>query len=128
MAVNDFYWELNTKNPDAIVYAEFEHAYLGIVQNPYSKPVACYDYWTMVGIIAEDFAVDRQIMYEVEERMAVKGKTGRPLPASEERINEELWRMATEYIEHNIISKNDGGENAPMYVYAPEFDEREQEK
>jgi hypothetical protein len=50
----DVYEELRWTNPEAIVFHEFDRAYIGYTEQKGSSPVACYDWKKCVEILVED--------------------------------------------------------------------------
>ena len=60
MSENDSYWELAELNPDAILYPEFDEAYIGwVARGENEPPVACYLYDAILSVLLEE------TMYEV---------------------------------------------------------------
>ena len=52
MASNDFYWDLAELNPDAVVFDEFQEAYLGYGYKNGMTPVAVYSYDFIINLLA----------------------------------------------------------------------------
>ena len=58
MASNDFYWDLAELNPDAVVFDEFQEAYLGYGYRNGMTPVAIYSYDFIINLLATSYLED----------------------------------------------------------------------
>jgi len=116
MAVNDYYWELAELNPDAVVYEEFEDAYLGMAFKTGLKPVAIYDTQGIINAIGITLMTNKEFMEELKE-----------IESEEDKV-EKVLTAATEHFDHNISSQTfgDNNENGPIFLEMPDenFDER----
>lgn len=118
MAANDFYWELAELNPDAVVFEEFEDAYLGYATKNGMKPVAIYSYDYIINIVAKSMMEDEEF---------VKGLV-------DDNIVDEAEQVATaideaiSYFDYNIggLGKGKDNEDAPIFLHVPRLDEREE--
>ena len=104
MAVNDYYWELAELNPDAVVYEEFESAYLGMAIKTGLKPVAIYDSQGIINAIGYSLIEDKV---------------------------DAVYTAAVEHFDVNIAAATfgDNNENGPIFLEMPDenFDERIEE-
>ena len=72
MSENDSYWELAELNPDAILYPEFDEAYIGwVARGENEPPVACYLYDAVLSVLLEEtmYEVMQEKEFETEEEM-----------------------------------------------------------
>ena len=117
MADNDFYWELAELNPDAVVFEEFEEAYLGTAMRNGFKPVAVYSYNYIVNILTAGMLDDPKYMKELIEEGIVE---------EEEQVANAIDR-AIEYFDYNVagVGKGENNEDAPIFLHSPVYDERE---
>jgi len=120
MAVNDYYWELAELNPDAVVYEEFESAYMGIAKRVGLKPVAMYDTETIINTIGFNLMQDKEFMENLE-----KDHT------EEQDKIEALYDEASQHFDFNIAGGifGEDNENGPIFLQMPDvnFDERIEE-
>jgi len=122
MSANDFYWELAELNADAIIFEEYEDAYLGYAHRIGGlKPVAVYSYSIIVNQLAAAYSYDEELVASLEEKFKDESET-------ELLIVEELMNMAVEYVDFNVVNTAGGedNENGPIFVMEPQigFDER----
>lgn len=119
MAVNDYYWELAELNPDAVVYEEFESAYLGMAIKVGTKPVAIYDSQGIINAIGFSLMQDKEFVKSLEE-----------YETEEERVD-AVYTAAVEHFDNNIVGATfgDNNENGPIFLEMPDenFDERIEE-
>ena len=117
MADFDFYWELAELNPEAVIFEEFEEAYLGVAHRNGMKPVAVYSYDFIINILASEKVYDKKFIKELVEKNITE----------EEDQVDEAMNQAMEYFSYNIggIGKGKDNEDAPIFLHSPQFDERE---
>ena len=120
MAVNDYYWELSELNPDAVVYEEFESAYMGIAVRQGLKPVAMYDIEAILNVIGQNLLRDEELMQSINEEHE-----------DEQDKVDALYDEATQYFDANVVGGMFGtdNENGPIFLQIPDanFDERIEE-
>ena len=116
MADFDYYWELAELNPEAVVFEEFEEAFLGVGHRNGLKPVAIYSYDFIVNILASDMLDSEEFIKTLLDDDIVE----------EEAQVAEAMSQAQEYFDFNIanVGKGDGNEDAPIFLHSPQFDER----
>jgi hypothetical protein len=116
MADFDFYWELAELNPDAVVFEEFEEAFLGVAHRNGFKPVAIYSMDFIVNIVAAEMLENNEFMKDLLDRDIIE---------EEDQVDEAMIQ-AKEYFEFNIanVGKGEGNEDAPIFLHSPQFDER----
>ena len=120
MAVNDYYWELAELNPDAVVYEEFESAYMGIAVRVGLKPVALYDTETIINTVGFNLMQDKEFMEKInEEHTEEQDKV--------DALYDEASQHFHQNIEGGIFGKDN--ENGPIFLQMPDvnFDERIEE-
>ena len=119
MAVNDYYWELAELNPDAVVYEEFESAYLGMAIKTGLKPVAIYDSQGIINTIGYSLMQDKEFVKTLEQY------------ENEEDEVDAVYTAAVEHFDVNIAAATfgDNNENGPIFLEMPDenFDERIEE-
>ena len=116
MADFDYYWELAELNPEAVVFEEFEEAFLGVGHRNGLKPVAIYSYDYIVNIIASDMLDTDEFMKDLLDREIIE---------EEDQVSEAMMQ-AKEYFDFNIgnVGKGNNNEDAPIFLHSPQFDER----
>ena len=63
----DFYWQLLQENPKALIWEEYEQAFLGIGSRDGMKSVAVYDVTVLQGLIIEEILSDKPFMKQLSE-------------------------------------------------------------
>ena len=118
MAVNDYYWELAELNPDAVVYEEFESAYMGIAVRVGLKPVALSE--TIINTVGFNLMQDKEFMEKINEEHT-----------EEQDKVDALYDEASQHFHQNIEGGMFGkdNENGPIFLQMPDvnFDERIEE-
>jgi hypothetical protein len=114
--LNDFYWDLLENNKDAIVYTEYEDAYMGHTTSIHGKSVAVYHTNLVMGCIIENLKNTPGYLDKLHERTE----------GNEEEMIGLMINDAEEYFDEQLIPevKEMPLENAPMFVEAPTHDSR----
>lgn len=114
--MNDFYWDLLENNKDAIVYTEYEDAYMGHTTSIHGKSVAVYHTNLVMGCIIENLKNTPGYLDKLHERTE----------GNEEKMIGLMINDAEEYFDEKLIPevKEMPIENAPMFVEAPTHDSR----
>lgn len=114
--LNDFYWDLLENNKDAIVYTEYEDAYMGHTTSIHGKSVAVYHTNLVMGCIIENLKNTPGYLDKLHERTE----------GNEEEMIGLMINDAEEYFDEQLIPevKEMPIENAPMFVEAPTHDSR----
>ena len=114
--MNDFYWDLLENNKDAIVYTEYEDAYMGHTTSIHGKSVAVYHTNLVMGCIIENLKETPGYLDKLHERTE----------GNEEEMIGLMINDAEEYFDEHLIPevKEMPLENAPMIVEAPTHDSR----
>jgi Na+-translocating ferredoxin:NAD+ oxidoreductase RnfG subunit len=114
--LNDFYWDLLENNKDAIVYTEYEDAYMGHTTSIHGKSVAVYHTNLVMGCIIENLKETPGYLDKLHERTE----------GNEEEMIGLMINDAEEYFDEQLIPevKEMPLENAPMFVEAPTHDSR----
>lgn len=114
--MKDFYWDLLEKNKNAIVYTEYEDAYMGHTTSIHGKSVAVYHTNLLLGCIIETLKETQGYLDKLHERTE----------GDEEKIVNLMIDDAEKYLEEILIPevKQMNKENAPVFVEAPTHDSR----
>ena len=114
--MNDFYWDLLENNKDALVYTEYEDAYMGHTTSIHGKSVAVYHINLVMGCIIENLKNTPGYLDKLHERTE----------GNEEEMIGLMINDAEEYFDEQLIPevKEMPIENAPVFVEAPTHDSR----
>jgi len=116
--MNDFYWQLAEDNPEAVIYEEYEQAFLGVALKNNMTPVAVYDLRVVMGLLVEEIGTDDY----VEEYLSDIEKT-------EEDLVSHLLESANNYIETKLLGGEEtDNENYPIFLEIPMLDSRYEEE
>jgi len=113
MAVNDYYWDLAELNPDAILFEEYEGAFMGHAHKDGLKPVAVYNYEAIVGIVAEGYTKDEEYMARIKDEYGEDA----------EKTMQAVFQEAEDWVDYNVLGTQ-VGENGPIFLMLPTQDER----
>ncbi len=114
--MEDFYWDLIEANKDAIVYTEYEEAYLGHTTSIHGKSVAVYHVNLVLGCIMEELKLTEGYLDKLHEQ--TKG--------SEQEMVNIMINDSETYFEKDLMKEVQEmpQENAPIFVEAPTHDSR----
>ena len=114
--MDDFYWDLMEANKEAIVYTEYEEAYLGHTTSIHGKSVAVYHVNLVLGAIMEQLKLKEGYLDKLHEK--TKG--------SEQEMVNIVITDAENYFEQELMEevREMPQENAPIFVEAPTHDSR----
>tara|TARA_R100000742_G_C4261596_1_gene79402 strand:+ start:518 stop:886 length:369 start_codon:yes stop_codon:yes gene_type:complete len=114
--MNDFYWDLLENNKDAIVYTEYEDAYMGHTTSIHSKSVAVYHTNLVMGCIIENLKDTPGYLDTLHERTE----------GDEQKMVGHMIDDAEIYFDEKLMVEVKGMpvENAPIFVEAPTHDSR----
>jgi hypothetical protein len=119
----DIYWDLKELNPEAIVYTEYEDAFIGFALKDESTWVACYGNEELEEMITKE-VVSSDFIEEALQSLSGKVK--------ESQVQEEVFKLAkTEALQKatDLIQGWTQEKNAPICVFLPKvFAEVEQEE
>ena len=118
MASNDFYWDLAELNPDAVVFDEFQEAYLGYGYKNGMTPVAVYSYDFIINLLATSYLEDPEWAESRLEGIDEEDEAAQVATALED---------AMEYFNYNVpgVGKGDNNEHGPIFLKVPQWDSRE---
>lgn len=112
---NDFYWQLLQENPEAIIWEEYEQAYLGIGTRSNMKSVAVYDIRVLQGILIEELLEDEKYMDELTK----------VYKDNEEEITQQVIQDSVRtYVEKIFSDKVGKEEDRPIFLDIPYLDSR----
>jgi|TARA_R100000329_G_scaffold75103_1_gene64890 hypothetical protein len=99
---NDSYWELCELNPNAVLYPEYEEAYIGwVCRSEDEPPVACYLYDGILSILLEEtmYEVMQEKEFETEDEMQEAMNRGQLIVAGKyEEFTKELTTINHPFI------------------------------
>ena len=111
----DFYWQLPQENPKALIWEEYEQAFLGIGSRDGMKSVAVYDVTVLQGLIIEEILED-------EEYMKMLSKTHND---NEEAMTQDIIKESVRTYVEKIFSDTEGElEDRPIFLEIPMLDSR----
>tara|TARA_Y100001972_G_scaffold125986_1_gene178544 strand:+ start:1707 stop:2072 length:366 start_codon:yes stop_codon:yes gene_type:complete len=112
---DDFYWQLLQENPEAIIWEEYEQAYLGIGTRDDLKSVAVYDIRVLQGLLIEELLEDKEYMDELTK----------VYKDNEEAITQQIIQDSVRtYVEKIFSDKVGKPENRPIFLDIPYLDSR----
>tara|TARA_R100001460_G_scaffold69880_1_gene110490 strand:- start:1931 stop:2293 length:363 start_codon:yes stop_codon:yes gene_type:complete len=107
---NNFYWTLIDMNPNAIIWEEYEDAYLGVALKSGQTPVAVYDKKIVQGMIMENILKDEKFINDMVE---IYGD-------NEEAITREVVKEGFKTFTEKIFVDTEGDlENRPIFLDIP---------
>ena len=114
--MNDFYWDLLEHNKEAIVYTEYEEAYMGHTTSIHGKSVAVYHTNLVMGCIIENLKNTPGYLDKLHEKT----------DGNEEEMVNLMIDDAEKFFDEELIPevKTMKKENAPIFVEAPTHDSR----
>jgi len=114
--MDDYYWDLLEANKDAIVYTEYEDAYMGHTTSIHGKSVAVYHTNLLLGCIMEVLKNTEGYLDKLHEK--TKGE--------EQQMVNIMIDDAEVYLDEILIPevKAMDPSNAPVFVEAPTHDSR----
>ena len=114
--MEDFYWDLFESNKDAIVYTEYEEAYMGHTTSIHGKSVAVYHTNLVLGCIMEVLKNTEGYLDKLHEK--TKGE--------EQQMVNIMIDDAEVYFDEVLIPevKTMEKSNAPIFIEAPTHDSR----
>ena len=111
----DYYWELAEENPDAIVWEEYEQAFLGIGYKHNMKPVAVYDKRVLHGLIIEELLLDDAFIDSLTKEH----------DDNEEAITQAVVKEAIKTFNEKVFPDEEGDfDNRPIFLDIPYLDSR----
>lgn len=121
MASDDFYWDLAELNPDAVVFDEFQDAYLGYGYKNGMTPVAVYSYDYIINILATTYIEDPEWCKDRLEGIDDNDEEAQVAVALDDAI---------EYFNYNVsgVAKGDNNEHGPIFLKVPQWDSRGEEQ
>jgi hypothetical protein len=114
--MDDYYWDLLEANKDAIVYTEYEEAYMGHTTSIHGKSVAVYHTNLVMGSIIENLKDTPGYLDTLHERTE----------GNEEKMVGLMINDAEAFFDEKLIPevKAMPSENAPIFIEAPTHDSR----
>ena len=114
--MNDFYWDLIEANKDAIVFTEYEDAYMGHTISLDGKSVAVYHTNLVIACIVNMLKNDERYIKD----LAVATNE------DEEAMVNEILKDAEVYLDDVVLKELStlDKSNAPIFVKAPTHDSR----
>ena len=113
---NDIYWDLYELNPDAVIYVEYEDAYVGYTSNAKGFWVAVYDNGAITeaitaGLLAEPGFID-QCIKEIDGKV------------KESEVQQAIFSLASREAMKQASMLADSwikGKNNPFMLHLPEI-------
>lgn len=111
----DFYWQLLQENPKALIWEEYEQAFLGIGSRDGMKSVAVYDVTVLQGLIIEEILEDKEYMKILSETH----------DDNEEAMTQDIIKESVRTYVEKIFSDTEGElEDRPIFLEIPMLDSR----